>query len=369
MRSISRLCFAGLLAPATLSESGASRDAAIPVSGNEQIVVNLRVLGTAFDDGTYGSTTQRGSGDIGLRIEDQGHVYLVVGDFDGSGVAVPESLCMSATGAVPGPAIEAEKRKLTARAPHMWWADVRALPSPIGRVSFEITWEHLFSERLGEPVKIAGDTRRISMREGESQVLDYVDAGPSFDPDCYRNLTVEVRAKVAEDPALVDELLGYDLWFRHTDASGRLTERRFEAVGRQGEELNFQFVPLRFPAPEAVLDDGSILDSILEVGGMVQGRLRPDGSIDVRLSATRWVDAERAGTPRRGGIGDGGNKTFSVLPGETVAMKLPAPSGRNGIAWKSSGPPYGPEDSVYVDSAEFYAGHTDELILTITRAP
>ncbi|MDX1388039.1 MAG: hypothetical protein R3344_02560, partial [Acidobacteriota bacterium] len=111
---------------------------------------------------------------------------------------------------------------------------------------------------------------------------------------------------------------------------------------------------------------------ILEVMGALRGRVRPDGSIDVRLGATRWVDAEKAGTPRRGGIGGGGTKVFSVLAGETVSMVLPAPGGRNGVSVTTTVKTQGAEvksDSteVWVDNKEFFAGHQDELILTVTR--
>ncbi len=71
------------------------------------------------------------------------------------------------------------------------------------------------------------------------------------------------------------------------------------------------------------------MDSIPEVAGSVKGRLRPDGSIDVRLDASRRIGAVRSGHPRLGWVRDGGNDDFTVRPGETVEMVLPPASGRS----------------------------------------
>jgi hypothetical protein len=210
-------------------------------------------------------------------------------------------------------------------------------------------------------VKVGGDTRRISLREGERHVLDFaeVEADEVGERGCYRNVTIDVTAKVIEGPSLAGELLRYDLWHRHNGGPGQRTAlQRQQMVGRQGRAMEFRFAPLRFPVPGARLEDGSEIESILEVLGKVRGRIRADGTIDVSLDATRWVDAERAGTPRRGGIGGGGTKRFNVAPGETVTMRLPTPSGRAGV-----------EPDVWVDTAEFYAGSIDEIVLTVTREP
>ena len=45
---------------------------------------------------------------------------------------------------------------------------------------------------------------------------------------------------------------------------------------------------------------------VVEILGAVQGRVRDDGTIDVRLEATRWVDTVLNGDPRAGGVGGGG---------------------------------------------------------------
>src|SRR5206468_1149166 len=132
--------------------------------------------------------------------------------------------------------------------------------------------------------------------------------------------TIEVTAEMEEDPALAGETIGYDLWFKHTDRKGTVTTRRFQAVGRQGERLDFRFAPMRFPVPDTVLKDGSRLESIIDAVGGIRGRLRPDGTIRVDVSATRWIGAAPERRPRTGGSGGGGRKEFSIAPGETVSM-------------------------------------------------
>jgi len=357
MKTFFGLCLAGLLALSSVPVALASGNADGEEPGTERLGVHLRVLGTHVGDETYGSTDVTGSGDIDLREGETGRVYVVVGGFDRDGRADPSSLCMKATGAVPGDESALEKkRELSSGAPHVWWAEIKALPREIGKVELEITWEHLFSERSGEPVKVGGDTRRISAREGERHVLDFVEVGPGSERGCYRNVTIDVTADVIEGASLAGELLRYDLWFRHTDDQGGAALQRHQMIGQHGRAMEFRFVPLRFPVPGARLEDGSGVESIIEVFGEALGRSRTDGTIDVSLEARRWVDAEKAGTPRRGGIGGGGTKRFNVVPGATVTMRLPTPSGRSG-----AGP------NVWVDNAEFHAGAVDEIVLTVTR--
>ena len=346
------------IALSTLAVAIAGANVVVEDPESERLGVHLRVLGTRFAKGTYGSTGVTGSGDVALSEGESGYVYVTVGGFDRDGRIDPASLCMDSAGTPRTDETPvAKKRELSSRAPHVWWAEVKALPREIGRVELEITWEHLFAERSGEPVKVAGDTRRISVREGERHVLDFVEVDAVSEGGCYRNVTVDVTAHVIEGPSLAGALLRYDLWHRHTAGPGRRTAlQRLQMVGEHGRAMEFRFAPVRFPVPGARLEDGSEVESIIEVSGEVRGRIRADGTIDVSLDATRWVDAEKAGSPRRGGIGGGGTKRFNVVPGETVTMRLPTPSGRTG-----AGP------NVWVDNAEFHAGAVDEIVLTVTR--
>jgi hypothetical protein len=360
-----------MLALSALSVTTASGSAPVDHPESERLGVHLRALGTGVGKSTYGSTDVTGSGDVALREGETGHVYVAVGRFDRAGRADPSSLCMNATGTPRTDESPVErKRELSLRAPHVWWAEVKALPREIDRVELEITWEHLQSERPGEAVVVGGDTRRISVREGERHVLDFVEVDAGIEAGCYRNVTVDVTADVVEGASLAGGLLRYDLWLRHVVEQGRTALQRQQMVGQHGRTMEFRFAPLRFPVPGARLEDGSEVESIIEVLGEVRGRIRADATIDVSLDAERWVDAEKAGAPRRGGMGGGGTKRFNVVSGETVTMKLPPPSGRSGVGPGLRGSTTGQvegDSTVWVDNAEFYAGARDEIILTVTR--
>ncbi len=133
----------------------------------------------------------------------------------------------------------------------------------------------------------------------------------------------------------------------------------------QGEEREFAFEPLRFPVPGVVLKDGSGVDSIIDISGAVQGRLRPDGSVDVRVGMGRWIGGALTGQPRTGGIGDGGHKIVNLRPGEVVSLVLPS---QGEVFPKSS---YGVLTSegriVTIENKTFYAGAQDSLIVKLTR--
>ena len=143
-----------------------------------------------------------------------------------------------------------------------------------------------------------------------------------------------------------------------------------QAVGLQGEEVEFRFPSLRFPVPDQRLG-GESLEAIVDVSGKVRGRLRPDGSIVLALFAGRGMDVEIAGRPRRGGVGDGGGKAFTVRPGETVQFDLPEPQGGSYLEVSgdgTSGTVTRPTGGVGVKFDEFFAGSEFSLLLTVNRA-
>jgi hypothetical protein len=349
--------------------------------GGEKIFVKLRALGTSgiSSEGSFGATTSRGWASQTLAIGERGSIYVSIGGFDDSGRAKPDDLCAVNTGGTEVGNEEVKTRLLTQQ-PHLWWAEVSALPAEMGRIALQVKWDHYFSERAGSPIRVGGDTRRILMDEGERHVLDFLSSERET-AHCFRNQIIEVTAELQEDPALAGETLGYDLWFKHTDGKGAVTTRRFQAAGRQGEKLEFRFVPFRRPVSGAVLEDGSAVESILETSGTIRGRLRPDGTISLDLDVSRNVEVAPAGSAGAGTAGGGGRKVFSVAPGQTVSMVLPPPEGRMGVNRTKTGmttgsivmgpgivpPKPGEERMVWVDNREFYAGHKDELVLTVRR--
>ncbi|HKQ61804.1 MAG TPA: hypothetical protein VJS92_10955 [Candidatus Polarisedimenticolaceae bacterium] len=338
--------------PVAIALLAAASTLASPTDPGEHVAVQLRVWATPPGGATQ--PVAAGSG------------YVAMGIFDANGKPHPSLLNKGSGGLLTDAVLE--------DAWQVWAADSRVLSSQVGEVTLEVNWKHYVSGRKGEPRVVGGDTRRIVLREGEHHILDTL-SPPSAElaPDSgYANVMVGIEATVEEDPQLASERLRYDLWYEHASADGRKERRRFQAVGRQGEKLDYQFGLLRFSVPDVKLADGTEIDSLIEVSGTLQGRVRRDGSIDLRLGAGRWVSAVIAGEPRQGGIGDGGGKVVSIVPGEAVSLTLPVPQGKCGVGPKSSS--FVPSGSrravpgeVWVDNHAFYAGHQDSLILTVTR--
>jgi len=333
--------------PALLVASGAEPSPIIPEG--EKVVVSLAVLGTDQD----GPTKSDGSARWTISVGESACIAAGVGFFDKDGRAHEDNLCMNFTGGCPTPA---EEEALSAS--HFWRASITPLTSEVGSIRLEVEWEHLFAESEGDYRVVAGDRRTLEFEEGGRHVLDYVSVPPGMEPRCNRNVLIEVSARVKEAPELADALLHYDLWFVHADDRGEESRRRFQAVGRQGEELEFRLRPYRWPVPGKYLLDGNEgYEVILEAFGTIRGRLRADGTIQTDLSVRRWHDMERAGRPRRGGIGGGGRKVFDLEPGATVSLVMPDARGT-----------FSRDDEVMVDLVEFFAGHQDRAILTVSRA-
>ena len=321
-----------------------------------------------FVTGHYGGAyyAQRKSSSAGSvhAVGESGFTHVAGGDFDEHG-RDKGNLCIYGVGS---------ERGIGAERPHVWRTAYRVLPSEPGQLAIEVEWSYVYSREEGRGERLAGDTRTIHLREGERHVLHHVDIEPSPDDYCNRNVSIAIGAAIVEDPQFSDALLEYDVWLRHTDEAGEVHRRQFRAVGGQGEQISYRMLPLSFRALDSFFADGAGIDSILEIGGSVRGRLQEDGTIELQLDATRWIDARREGLPRDGGVGDGGKKVFSVAAGETVGMLLPTPRGSNCVGHDDGGSAAiagrsadATQDAHCVDNAVFYRDHQDEIILTVRR--
>ncbi|MEW5806942.1 MAG: hypothetical protein AB1756_06325 [Acidobacteriota bacterium] len=334
--------------------------------------VELRILGTDFSKGIHGKTSQISSAGYTLAVGQSGFLYAGVGEFNQQGFDAG-NLCTNFIGSEQA----FRKQELLFQSPHVWFIEVQALPVEFGKISLKTNWESYYSKRRGSAQKRGGDARGIILREKESHFLDYINVAPSDKFLCNSNIIVEITAEIEEDTTLKDKLLRYDIWLQHKGKSGEVEDRRCITSGRQGDKTDFYFFPLRFPINEGILSDGSSLEMILEISGNLRGRIRSDGTIMVELDAMRWIDAERTGSSRRGGVGDGGTKIFSLKPGESVQFILPRPTGASGLSdfskeHISKGPSPAAKNNInigegfVVDHGEFFDGHEDSLILTVT---
>lgn len=333
----------------------------------ERFRIELQRLTTPRDERRHEGATVSASSGCATEPGEACVMYQALGSFDPTDRADIDR-SGSSNGTVFRHEAEARLAELLGTYPLVWWVEATALPAEFGRVAFDVAWERLEAGTRGDHRPVAGGRRRIELREGARHVLDFVAFGAG---SAYQNAVLQIELGVEEDPALAGERLRYDLWYRHREPNGAETARRFASAGLQGETVEFRFVPLRYGVPGARLGDGSGVDTILEISGTVQGRVRADGTIDLELRASRWVDAEPAGSPRRGGIGDGGSKQLNLRPGETVSLVLRAPGGTAGVSRSGASADHSgsgaPRMEVNVDMQEFFAGHEDSLILTVTR--
>jgi hypothetical protein len=338
----------------------------------QKIAATLIGVATQKSKGVYGPVGDRSSSGGDVAEGETARAFVAYGVLDDMTFALKDTSA-HACGSIPsGERTIDYAASLAKDAAFIWTAEMRALPSPIGKVALEVKWEKWSRVGTGALTQVTGDTRRIEMFEGNRTILDVLSFDPPFTDFSYSNLQIAVEAKIVEDPALAAEKLAYDLWVEHVDAKGQTTRRHIEAVGSQGEAVTVRSEPLRFPVPNVRFADGTGFDAILELTGYLRGRIQTDGSVRIDLQAGRWTGVTRAGEPRRGGIGDGGKKVVTMNPGETVRLTLPVPTGGTGIYLSTDAKgnvptPVRPDNLFTINNKTYYAGSQDSLILTVNR--
>ncbi|HEX5042609.1 MAG TPA: hypothetical protein VFV75_06865 [Candidatus Polarisedimenticolaceae bacterium] len=271
-----------------------------------------------------GATGESSSGGVDLRRGEQGSVYLLLGSFDAQGR--PEEMLCHGIGSEP-PAPEA-----LARAVEVWKATFTLLDATMDGSTLRADWT-----RTRAGVHADGGVTTFTLKEGESRTLDFLRRPPSDPADfCGETLRIDAKAEVKEDPAFAGARLRYDLWLLEDAPGARPIQHHAGAEGKQGEAVTVHFPSLRWPLPGLTAkEDGLPAQVFAELMAEIRGRLRADGSIDLQFGAARWLGL--GGEKRIGGIGDGGEKTLKVLPGEVLDLKLPAPGARGSHAIQVGG--------------------------------
>jgi hypothetical protein len=139
---------------------------------------------------------------------------------------------------------------------------------------------------------------------------------------CYANLALELEARIAEDPALADRRIGYDLWLVEEGPGGPSTTRRWQVTGKQGEAEEFRFETLRRSIPLSGIGGETPARVETHVSGEVRSRLTSDGALEVAIQAKRGDSLEHG----HWSIGGWGSKRVRVAPGESVRLELPSPN-------------------------------------------
>lgn len=241
---------------------------------------------------------------------------LSVGGSATLGFAVRENLCETRIG---GSGVVDDRPQ------HAWLVTVTLTSAEIDKIAVDVALER----HDGQPPRVTPRAaRHLVLSEGAPHVLDFIEADDSALAACEtKNIVIQVSAAVVERDALAREVLDYDLWFTHADASGRTVTRHATVTGLQGQAVAFTFRPVRWPvqtlAPAAPAD----LSIEEDVSGTIRGRVKSDGTIDASFTTTRSL----LHTYPNGGWGDvgdeSGRKSFSARNGEVVKLEMPPLSG------------------------------------------
>jgi hypothetical protein len=178
-------------------------------------------------------------------------------------------------------------------------------------VGEEATVDVRWSRRVPRPgVLLEGSVEReerLTLREGARGILDLVRAARPMPGVCESfAIALELRFGSSADERSAG--LGFDLWLIDR-GSASTPPMHVRTQGRQGADVNYAFPPLTLTGASGPVTFGS--------SGVVTGRARRDGTIDLTFDAEQWVrDSENS---RSGG----GRKRLLVRPGETIEFELP----------------------------------------------
>jgi len=211
-------------------------------------------------------------------------------------------------------------RELTERSAVAWEARVTVRNATLERIELDVEWKRYLRSAGGEPRRVAGGRRSVALREDEHHLLDFVPVEELTGRGSCHSLALELKASVAEDPALASRRISYDLWLVDDGPGGRSATRRWRAVAKHGEAREFEFEPLR----RHMKDGSGATDAVgaqTHVGGHLRGRMMSDGSLEVALLAWRRdLPSERHWL-----LGGSGEKLVRVAAGETIRLELPTP--------------------------------------------
>lgn len=209
-----------------------------------------------------------------------------------------------------------------------WKAEARLLDASLDGTSVEVSWTRFAGRGAsGMSGAQAQGTDVVTLRAGEHALLDVVQ-GPALGSDgCVRNLALDLSVDVPPPAGLENEAVAYEIWMVHQPKSGDPVSRVWRTTSIQGEEATFRFPDETLgPLPGWGPDDGPA-ELIVSIEGSVRGWLRPEGTIDLVLSAYR----DLVFADGRGALGEMGRKTVQVRPGEAVRLVLPgAPADARG---------------------------------------
>lgn len=216
---------------------------------------------------------------------------------------VPGDLCATGSGeaqfspgTIVGWRVEGRLLSVDASGARVWVRWTRRVMEPSAVDASDLVRE--YEARLGEQWPLVIDL--VRPRAGSSASCDGV--------------VVKMWLELRDSHQLARSVLDYDIWLVHREVDGREVVERAGGRGLQGKRIDYLFKRQRYNA-SAMPDPGGSIE--VDLAGSVKGRVRPDGRIDLSVSANRTT------TERGAGSGEGGNKQATVADGETLELEMP----------------------------------------------
>jgi hypothetical protein len=221
----------------------------------------------------------------------------------------------------------------------------------------------------------------MTLREGESQTIDFVRSAPAAHSCAEDAAIVEVGSgyKEAEAPR---SILQYDVWLKHESPSGETITRRFSAMGREGADVAFAFAPMQFAVDPAAAQQPDVV-LFTSVQGTLKTRTIAGSRFQIIVDTSRRDSLGSRVSGPRGSIGNSGRKMLDVAPGEAIEIELPAPGGMSSVpasggaaaAPRAASPSPLPQQAVsivngrvVVNNALFFQGQRTSLIVQVKPA-
>jgi hypothetical protein len=228
------------------------------------------------------------------------------------------------------------------------------------QIAIDLSWTRTTAG--GE--KTDGGPATITMRPGQSHLIDIVSAKPNDPAACSH---VSLRMSATRFFPVSTELLVHRLWLVYERDGKRWTSEPIEAVGRAGEALPFRFRPLEWSLAGAMDVNPSDPHVDMDVLGTVTTDVLPDGRFETMTDVKRDT---RFGASTLFGSG---TLMMAGRLGEAGEVELPAPGGRSGVP--VDGVVAGPLARGFsrrgkwldLNVGEFFSGSKTSLVMTVER--
>jgi hypothetical protein len=185
--------------------------------------------------------------------------------------------------------------------------------SPVSVQGEEATVEVRWKRRVPRPGRLLEDSlervQRLTLRDGARGILDVVHSAGDV-PGVCDSFGIAVELRFGSRADVFQAGLGFDLWLIDRSATSAIAPLRVRTQARSGEDASYGFPPLK--AAESGNDK-------IWVNGVVSGRARNDGTIDLIFDTTQSISDDR------GFRSADGRKRLVVRAGETIEFELSEP--------------------------------------------